>query len=106
MDSENLSAIDIADALKDKAVAAELTISDETKHIAKLMCHNIDADIHNYFVAMIENASKKESGLTAEQLRNVAHDFAKILATINVIVNRHKNYIVHNDPDYDSKSVN
>jgi hypothetical protein len=102
-DETQLTALEIADDIKAKAIAATQEFSDETKHIVKLMAHNLDVDIHNYFVSLIDGAAKKESGFSAEQLQNAANDLAKILSVIGIIINRHKNYIIHNDPDFDNK---
>lgn len=88
-----------------KAQEQQVIYSEETKALVSLMCRNLCADIHNYFVSMIESASKSDSGFTAEQLSNAAKDLGQILSFIEVIINRHKNFIIHNDPDFDTKTV-
>lgn len=75
--------------------------SEETKNLVSLLSNNLCADIHNYFVSLVENVARPESGFTAEQLNNASKDLAHILSTVEVIINRHKNFIVYGDPDRD-----
>lgn len=100
IDNETKTTADIAAEISDTAQRIA-SYSDETKELVKLLCNNLCVDVHNYFVAMIERASKPESGFTAAQLASASKDMAKILATLEIIINRHKNFIIHGSPDFD-----